>query len=49
MRKKILVKLEQKRNQQQKSAFICTMICDCCTTCPPAASPSRPQFQRKEM
>lgn len=28
--------IRAKRNQQQKSAFICTMICDSCTTCPPA-------------
>lgn len=32
--------IRAKRNQQQKSAFICTMICDSCTTCPPVASPS---------
>lgn len=31
------VKFEQKRNQQQKSAFICTRICASCTTCPPPA------------
>lgn len=43
-----------KRNQQQKSAFICTMICDSCTTCPPCSSVASPslisaQFQRNEM
>lgn len=39
-----------KRNQQQKSAFICTMISDWCTTCPACClSPACAQFQRKEM
>lgn len=37
-KKKIIMlgEIGAKRNQQQKSAFICTMICDSCTTCPPA-------------
>lgn len=31
----MLGEIRAKRNQQQKSAFICTMIRDSCTTCPP--------------
>ena len=42
MRKKRFSEIRAKRNQQQKSAFICTMICDSCTTCPPSCSPLLP-------
>lgn len=39
--------IRAKRNQQQKSAFICTMICDSCTTCSPA--PLLPVYLRRPL